>query len=214
MHIRHKTVNFRIAFLLAAGSVPSTLISVGLVQYLHQRYNNLINGFILHALGITLILVAILLVLKPFLLKRLERSRIEKEKVAALEGKSNLSSGRWEKRYRPLLTILIGAIVGFLVGLTSVGSGTLIIVSIAFLFPKLGPKELVGTDIFQAFMLLAAGVIGYLMANTINWTIVTLLLIGSLPGVVLGSKFSKYIPDRLMRPIIATVLAISGWKLI
>jgi uncharacterized membrane protein YfcA len=105
-------------------------------------------------------------------------------------------------------------VVGFLVGLTSVGSGTLIIVSLAFMFPRLGPKELVGTDIFQAFMLLASGVIGYLMAGTINWTIVLLLLLGSLPGVFLGSKLSKYLPDRLMRPVLATVLAISGWKLL
>lgn len=214
VHIRHKTVNFKIAFLLAAGSVPGTIVSVGLVQYVRQHYSNFVNGFILHALGFTLIVVAILLVLKPFVVKHLERRRFEKEKQNALAGKSTPSVSQWEKHYHAPVTVLIGAIVGFLVGLTSVGSGTLIIVSLAFLFPRLGPKELVGTDIFQAFMLLAAGVIGYLVANTINWTIVLLLLCGSLPGVFLGSKFSKYIPDRFMRPILATVLAISGWKLI
>ncbi|HLG63881.1 MAG TPA: sulfite exporter TauE/SafE family protein [Ktedonosporobacter sp.] len=214
VHIRHKTVNFKIAFLLAAGSVPATLLSVGLVQYIRQHYSSFIDGFILHALGFTLIMVAILLVLKPFLIKKLEKRRIEKENQRAAAGKSFQGPSVWEKRYRLPVTVLVGAIVGFLVGLTSVGSGTLIIVSLAFLFPKLGPKELVATDIFQAFMLLAAGVIGYLVANTINWTIVLLLLCGSLPGVFLGSKFSKYIPDRFMRPILATVLAISGWKLI
>ncbi|HEU5227467.1 MAG TPA: sulfite exporter TauE/SafE family protein [Ktedonobacteraceae bacterium] len=214
VHIRHKTVNFKIALLLAAGSVPATLLSVGLVQYIRQHYGNFVNGFILHALGFTLIIVAALLVLKPFLLRHMEQRRMQKEKQVVLAGKTIHSVSLWEKRYRAPVTVLIGAVVGFLVGLTSVGSGTLIIVSMAFLFPKLGPKELVGTDIFQAFMLLAAGVIGYLVSNTINWTIVLLLLIGSLPGVFLGSKFSKYIPDRFMRPIIATVLAISGWKLI
>jgi uncharacterized membrane protein YfcA len=121
---------------------------------------------------------------------------------------------KWEKYYRPAIIILVGAVVGFLVGLTSVGSGTLIIVSLAFLFPRLTAKELVGTDIFQAFMLLAAGAIAYITAGTINWSIVGLLLIGSLPGVYLGSKLSKYIPDRYMRPVLATVLIISGWKLI
>jgi len=105
-------------------------------------------------------------------------------------------------------------VVGFLVGLTSVGSGTLIIVSLAFLFPRLTTKQLVGTDIFQAFMLLASAVIGYLNAGTINWTLVMLLLIGSLPGVLIVSRWSKYIPDRFMRPVLATVLVISGWKLI
>jgi len=63
-------------------------------------------------------------------------------------------------------------------------------------------------------MLLAAGAIGYLMAGTINWPIVGLLLIGSLPGVFVGSKLSKFIPEPWMRPVLASVLVISGWKLI
>lgn len=210
VHIRQKNVNFRVAFWLAIGSVPSTLLSVGLVQYLRKQYSGVINGVILHTLGVTLILVALLLVIKPFVMKRIERKNLE----ATRRGEVIVPNSMWEHYYRPAITIVIGAIVGFLVGLTSVGSGTLIIVSLAFLFPKLGPKELVGTDIFQAFMLLAAGVIGYLTAGTINWTLVMLLLIGSLPGVFLGSKLSKYIPERYMRPVLATVLALSGFKLI
>ncbi|HJT58508.1 MAG TPA: sulfite exporter TauE/SafE family protein [Ktedonobacteraceae bacterium] len=218
VHIRQKQVDFSVALWLACGSVPATLLSVGLVQYIRKTDSNLINGFILHALGFTLILVAVLLVLKPFLMRRLEQRKVEREKQAALvqgEGQATtVKSNRWEKHYRPIVTILVGAFVGFLVGLTSVGSGTLIIVSIAFLFPKLTPKELVGTDVFQAFMLLAAGAIGYLTAGTINWGIAGMLLIGSLPGVLLGSRLSKYIPDRYMRPVLATVLVISGVKLI
>jgi uncharacterized membrane protein YfcA len=73
---------------------------------------------------------------------------------------------------------------------------------------------LVGTDIFQAFMLLAAGAIGYLTAGNINFPLAGMLLIGSLPGVYLGSKMSKYIPDRYLRPVMATVLVVSGLKLI
>lgn len=215
VHIRQKNVNFKVALWLAYGSVPATLLSVGLVQYLRKHYNSVINSVILHTLGFTLITVAILLVIKPFVMNRLEQRSQEKRKQAALRGEiASSKPSRWEQYYRPVVTALIGAVVGFLVGLTSVGSGTLIIVSLAFLFPKLGPKELVGTDIFQAFMLLASGVIGYLMAGTINWTLVLLLLLGSLPGVFIGSKLSKYIPDRFMRPILATVLAISGLKLI
>lgn len=218
VHIRQKQVDFSIALWLACGSVPATLLSVGLVQYIRKNYGNLINGVILHALGFTLILVAVLLVLKPLLMRYLEQRRLEREKQAALaQGDGQVAavkSSRWEKRYRPMVTILVGAVVGFLVGLTSVGSGTLIIVSIAFLFPRLAPKELVGTDVFQAFMLLTAGAIGYLVAGTINWGIAGMLLIGSLPGVLLGSRLSKYIPDRYMRPVLATVLVISGVKLI
>src|SRR5690348_10090756 len=215
VHIRQKTVNFQIALWLACGSVPSTLLSVGLVQYLRTHYSNLINGFLMHTLGFTLMTVAALLVIKPFIMKEVERRNMARLKQAALKGEIvTQEPGRWEKRYRPLLTAVVGAVVGFLVGLTSVGSGTLIIVSLAFMFPRLGPRELVGTDIFQAFMLLASGVIGYLLSGTINWPIVLLLLAGSLPGVFLGSKLSKYMPDSILRPLLASVLAISGWKLL
>ena len=224
VHIRQKNVNFKVALWLACGSVPATFLSVGLVQYIHKHYGNVVNDIILHAIGYTLMLVAVLLVLKPFIMRLIERRNLEARKKAVLriEGGSAAEtdsvkqpdSNRWEKRYRPLVTALVGAFVGFLVGLTSVGSGTLIIVSLAFLFPRLTAKELVGTDIFQALLLLSAGSIGYLGAGTIKWPLVGMLLIGSLPGVYLGSKLSKFIPDRYLRPIMATVLVISGVKLI
>ena len=219
VHIRQKNVNFRVALWLALGSVPATFLSVTLVQYIRKHNGVAINSIILPAIGCTLILVAIMLVIKPFLMRMVEKRQVEarKQAVLAVEGQgleSKPTASLWEKRYRPILTIAIGAFVGFLVGLTSVGSGTLIIVSLAFLFPRLTAKELVGTDIFQAFMLLASGAIAYLTAGTINWQIVGLLLIGSLPGVFLGSKLSKYIPEPYMRPVLAVVLAISGWKLI
>jgi len=216
VHIRQKNVNFKVALWLACGSVPATLLSVGLVQYIRKHYGAVVNGVILHALGFTLVLVAVLLILKPFILRYFDQRRLEKQKQEALTGEmgSAEQANKWEKWYRPVVTALVGAVVGFLVGLTSVGSGTLIIVSIAFLFPRLTSKELVGTDIFQAFMLLASGAIAYFIAGTINWPIVGMLLIGSLPGVYLGSKSSKFIPERYMRPVLATVLAISGLKLI
>jgi uncharacterized protein len=216
VHIRQKTVNFKIVLWLACGSVPATMLGVSLVQYIRHQYGDLINGIILRSIGFTLLLVAVLLVAKPYILRRLERKNLEAQKQAALKGEMMISqnSSRWEMRYRPLVVALVGASVGFLVGLTSVGSGTLIIVALAFLFPKLSSKELVGADIVHAVMLHIAGAIVYFNAGTINWTLVLLLLIGSLPGVFLGSKLSKYIPDRFMRPILATVLAISGVKLI
>ncbi len=216
IHIRQKNVNFKVALWLACGSVPATLLSVGLVQYIRKHYGAVVNGVILHALGFTLVLVAVMLVLKPFIMRYFNQRRLEKQKQEALSGEisSTERSKNWEKRYRPIVTAMVGAVVGFLVGLTSVGSGTLIIVSIAFLFPRLTSKELVGTDIFQAFMLLASGAIAYIVAGTINWPIVGMLLIGSLPGVYLGSKSSKFIPERYMRPVLATVLAVSGLKLI
>jgi len=216
VHFRQKNVNVKVALWLACGSVPATLLSVGLVQFIRKHYGALVNGVILHALGFTLVLVAVLLILKPFIMRYLDQRRVEKQKQKMLSGELSYTNqtDHWEKWYRPAVTAMVGAVVGFLVGLTSVGSGTLIIVSLAFLFPRLTSKELVGTDIFQAFMLLASGAIAYIIAGTINWPIVGMLLIGSLPGVYLGSKSSKFIPERFMRPVLATVLAISGLKLI
>lgn len=219
VHFQQKSVNretLKIALWLACGSVPATVAGVGLVQYTRQHYGDLINGLILHAIGFTLLLVAVLLLIKPFIMRRLDRNELEAQKQEAMHNAENKkpTPSLWVKRYRPLVTILIGLIVGFLVGLTSVGSGTLIIVALAFIFPRLSSKELVGADIVHAVMLHIAGTIVYFNAGTINWTIVGLLLIGSLPGVFLGSKLSKYVPDRIMRPVLATVLVISGWKLL
>lgn len=219
VHIQQKSVkreNLKIALWLACGSVPATILGVGLVQYTRKNYGDAINGIIIHTIGFTLLLVAVLLLAKPYIMRRLERKNLEAQKQEALKTGAVTPQDLtpWEKRYRPLVTALIGAFVGFLVGLTSVGSGTLIIVALAFLFPRLSSRELVGADIVHAVMLHIAGAIVYFNAGTINWTIVILLLIGSLPGVFLGSKSSKYIPDRFMRPVLATVLVVSGWKLI
>ena len=216
VHIRQKFVNFKVAFWLACGSVPATLVSVFLVQYVRKHYGNVINTIVVNAIGVVLITVAILLLLHPFITNFLDKRRLERKKQeepsTASANSTNEKTG--SNRYRLVLTVILGAVVGFLVGLTSVGSGTLIIVSLFFLFPKLTPKELVGTDVFQAFIMLLAGAIGYIFGGTINWTLVGLLLIGSLPGVVIGSRLSKYVPNKYLRPAIATVMAISGWKLI
>ncbi len=209
VHIRHKHVNFRVALWLACGSIPATLISVLLVQYVRKHYGTLVNGIIVHAIGFVLILVAILIFFRPYLLRWIERRQQAKIKREALGQESHRNV--WA---RPLATALVGAVVGFLVGLTSVGSGTLIIVAIAFLYPKLAPKELVGTDVFQAFLLLLAGFFGYLGSGSINWPIVGLLLVGSLPGVLIGSVLSKYIPNQYLNPVLAIVLGLSGLKLI
>ncbi|HEY7416509.1 MAG TPA: sulfite exporter TauE/SafE family protein [Ktedonobacteraceae bacterium] len=216
VHVRQRQVNFRVALWLACGSVPSTILSIFMVQYVRHHYGNLINDLIIHAIGGVLLLVAVLLFLKPYLMRIIDRRNQEQSKqVALVEDKGeSVEKSAIKSWRRPVATALIGAVVGFLVGLTSVGSGTLIIVSIAFLFPRLTPKELVGTDIFQAFLMLLAGSLAYLGTGSINWNIVGLLLIGSLPGVFLGSRLSKYIPNRYMNPVLAVVLAVSGWKLL
>jgi hypothetical protein len=210
VHIRHKHVNFRVAFWLACGSVPATLISVLFVQYIRKRSNTLINTIIVQDIGFVLILVAVLLLLKPNLMRWINHRQQEKLKQEEFPQEEK----RQHVWVRPAATVLVGAVVGSLVGLTSVGSGTLIIAAIAFLYPGLSSKEMVGTDIFQAFLLLLAGVFGYLGSGMINWPIVGLLLLGSLPGVLIGSMLSKHIPNQYLNLALAIVLGLSGLKLI
>ena len=138
VHFRQKNVNIKIALWLACGSVPATVVGVSIVQYMHKHLGNAINDVIIHTIGFTLVLVAILLVAKPFVMRRVARKQLEEAKQAALSDQpapaENVS--RWHTRYRPLVTALIGAVVGLLVGLTSVGSGTLIIVCLLYTSPS------------------------------------------------------------------------------
>jgi uncharacterized protein len=216
VHMRQKHVHFGAVLWLACGSIPATFLSVWLAQSLHKHIGKTSDGMIVHIIGYTLLFVAILLLIKPRLMRWLDRrsQNLHKERLIAGEAMLAESQASWQRVYRPLLMIFIGAVVGFLVGLTSVGSGALIIVSLAFLFPHLTTKELVGTDVFQAFLLMASGTVGYATAGTIHWTLVGLLLLGSIPGVLIGSSLSKYVPERIMQPLLVVVLAISGWKLI
>lgn len=218
VHIRQGFVKLKIALLLACGSVPATLSGALLVNMLRQRSGALVNTVIVHALGVVLLAVATLLVLRPSLARLVKPKQHEVLKQQANLRCTNTGevtfSTSWVQGWKPFLTVLIGAVVGFLVGLTSVGSGSLITVALLLLFPQLSLKELVGTDIFQAFLMLLAGSVGYFLNGAINWTITGLLLVGALPGVLLGSRLSKYIPNAYMRPLLALLLAASGWKLI
>src|SRR5713226_78853 len=87
VHIRQKNVNLKVALWLACGSVPATILGVGIVQYIRKHYGDVINGVIVHAIGFTLLLVAVLLVAKPFIMRRVERKNLEVQKEAALSGK-------------------------------------------------------------------------------------------------------------------------------
>src|SRR5262252_3602860 len=110
VHFRQKNVNYKIALWLACGSVPATLLSVSLVQYIRKHYGAVVNGVILHALGFTLVLVAVMLVLKPFIMRYFDQRRIEKQKRETFaEGMSSTErSNRWETWYRPVVTAMVG----------------------------------------------------------------------------------------------------------
>jgi len=109
---------------------------------------------------------------------------------------------------------IVGAVIGFLVGLTSVGSGTLIIVSLLFLYPRGETKDLVGTDVFHAAMLVSAASLAQLAAGNVNVPMMLSLLLGSVPGVLLGSRLALGFPEQFLRLSLASVMLVSGSKLL
>jgi hypothetical protein len=113
---------------------------------------------------------------------------------------------------RPVPTIVIGMIGGVIVGLTSVGSGSLMIVLLLFLYPMLSAGQLVGTDLTQAVPLTAAAALGALIFGTVQFGVTASLVVGSVPAVLIGSYLSSRAPDRYIRPIITFVIFASGLK--
>jgi hypothetical protein len=117
-----------------------------------------------------------------------------------------------EVTVHPLRTIAIGMTGGLVVGMTSVGSGSLMIVLLLFLYPAIGANQLVGTDLSQALPLTAAAALGALAFGSVQFAVTTSLIIGSVPAVLVGSVLSSRAPDRYIRPAITFVIFASGLK--
>lgn len=119
-----------------------------------------------------------------------------------------------EIRPRPLPTVLVGVAGGFMVGMTSVGSGSLMIVLLLALYPRLAARNLVGTDLVQAVPLIAAATLGHALFGHISLGLTASLVIGSVPGVYLGARLSSWAPDGLIRPALVVVLLATALKML
>ena len=197
VHIRQHTVDHTIVKRLAMGSIPGALAGIGLLVVLRRHGVQHEDKVVVMVLGVALVCVALALYARTFLGKRLHWPEQE------------LAS-----RGRGWLTSVVGLLVGFLVSITSVGSGTLIIASLSFLYPATPLKKLVGSDIFHALFLVGVSALGHAGLGTINYRLLAGLLAGSLPGVWIGSKLSFRFPENVLRPILATTLLYLGLKLL
>jgi uncharacterized membrane protein YfcA len=202
VHFYQKTAHHKIILYLALGSLPSSLLGVRLIQHMKLQASDAVEVYVAKALGFTLIIVAATLFLKSFLTNVSGRSETSAEKAFHMD------------RSKKLKTILIGAVVGFLVGLTSVGSGTLIVMAMVILYPTLSPRTIVGTDVIHGAFLVSVAGLAHYQAGNIDSILVMNLLLGSVPGVILGSRLTTLCPAGVLRPILASVLMISGLKLI
>ncbi|MCL4471298.1 MAG: sulfite exporter TauE/SafE family protein [Gammaproteobacteria bacterium] len=199
VHGRKGTVNWKIVGLLAAGSLPAALVTIGMLKLLAADTSRL-QGLITDALGVALILTALALLFKDRLITSMAQGRIA-------------SSGM--HRWRAPTTILAGVVLGALVTLTSVGAGALGAVVLFLLYPRLPAAHIVGTDLAYAVPLVTiAGLGHFYFLGTVDVPLLGSLLLGSLPGIWLGSHIGTAIPERVLRPILGGMLAFIGVKLI
>ncbi len=195
VHLRAGTVNRRLVRLMVMGSVPAAFFGAYLLHVLGNAKSA--QHHIEVALGIALLVGAGAMVLR-FALDR--RSGNRRTATAA------------ELTPRPLPTIAIGVLGGVIVGMTSVGSGSLMIVLLLFVYPMIGANQLVGTDLTQAVPLTLAAALGAVAFGHIEIGITASLILGSVPAVLIGSLLSSSVPDRYVRPAIAFVIFASGLK--
>jgi uncharacterized membrane protein YfcA len=205
VHGRRGTVNWPLVRWLAAGSIPAAFGGVFLLKHLGN--GDVVEARLKVALGIALVVASASIVAKGFL--QLRRAR--RAEGLVLAGKTVETEPLVVK---PILTLLIGVLGGVIVGMTSVGSGSLIIVSLMLLYPMLRSRELVGTDLTQAIPLVAAAAFGHILFGDFRLSLTSSILVGSIPGVFLGARLSSQAPDGLIRPALVVVLLGSALKLL
>jgi uncharacterized membrane protein YfcA len=195
VHARRGSVNFRLVGWMSAGSVPAAFTGTYLLHLLGNSKSATDNVEI--ALGAALLLGAMSMVLRIVVDRR--------------SGNERIGSARQVTVNRPV-TVLIGVAGGLIVGMTSVGAGSLMVVLLMFVYPTLAANQLVGTDLAQAIPLTASAALGALVFGHVAIPLTTSVILGSVPAVLVGSLLSTRVPDRYLRPVIMCVIFASGLK--
>ena len=197
VHHRHDNIDWAITKRLALGSVPAAALTLLVLAQLGVQGHGA-TGLISIALGVALLLTAASLFFRQRLLDLAHRRP---------------PSADFQKR-TPALTVLVGAIVGALVTISSVGAGALGVTALTFLYPNLATRRIVGSDIAHAVPLTLVAGLGHWWLGTVDVVLLASLLIGSLPGIALGAHFATKVPERALRGLLASVLLLIGGKLI
>ena len=204
VHIRNGSVRWDLVRWLCVGSVPAAFCGVLIARALGhgQHVENLIQK----SLGVALVIAASGLFVRAYL-RLAERAR---NRDASREADP---LGPPQLVIKPVPTVLIGIVGGVVVGMTSVGSGSLIIIALMYLYPNLRASELVGTDLVQAVPLVASAALGHILFGDFKLGLTTSLLVGSIPGAFIGAQLSSRLPGALIRRALAFVLLASALKL-
>jgi uncharacterized protein len=193
-HFRMKTVNMELVKWLSFGSVPAAVLGVAIVSVLQDHIGeDRLDSLVYAVLGGTLLMVGVITLTRALILRDLvvERDRFEVE------------------RRHKVAAIVIGATTGFVIGITSAGSGTVIAILLIAVY-RLAPKRVVGTDVFHAAILLWAAGIAHWVGGNVDFTLAANILIGSIPGVVIGAALSDKAPQGFIRTALGLVLVGSG----
>jgi uncharacterized membrane protein YfcA len=201
VHVRRGTVAWRLVGWLCLGSVPAGFCGVLVLRAL--GHGPQVQHDVELAIAWALAVAVASIVVKAIISTRRGGDRSGEAAVAAKE-----------VAVKPLPTVLIGVVGGFMVGMTSVGSGSLMMVLLLALYPRLATKSLVGTDLVQAVPLIAAATLGHALYGHISLGLTASLVIGSVPGVYLGARWSSSAPDALIKPALVVVLLATSLKML
>jgi uncharacterized protein len=194
IHFRKGTVHFGLVRWLALGSVPSAFLGAYIISHLH------VEDGLKKLLGTVLLVAAVAMIAK---------ATLGAKRRGGLEGEA-----AQELQVKRVATFFVGLVGGLIVGMTSVGSGSLMIVVLMMMYPRLSMKELVGTDLVQAVPLVLSAAIGHAIFGDLQLGITGSLLIGSIPGVIIGASLSARARDSYIRPVLVVVLTLSALKLL
>jgi uncharacterized protein len=206
VHLRRGTVHLGLVKWLCVGSVPGAFLGVLLLRFLGEGGD--LQEILLTALGVVLVLASLAMSLKAYLRLLARERRRARGRAAAPE-----RALKTVRVNRPA-TVLVGACGGLIVGMTSVGAGSLMIVSLLLLYPSIRAGQLVGTDLVQAVPLVASASLGHLLFGDFGLALTASVLVGAIPGVWLGARVSSHSPGGLVRRALILILFASGAKLL
>jgi len=207
-HGKHGSVDWGIVRWLALGSLPLSLITLYVLKNL-MEVGKEITGAITFSLGVALLLTACALLVRSVLLRK-----AAKEQELDDDHSTPDNSGRFSPRWEKVATVLTGAVLGVLVTLSSVGAGALGTVALLFLYPRMTTLKIVGTDLAHAIPLTAIAGLGHLSLGNVDLELLGSLLVGSVPGIWVGSHLSARIPEYFLRPVLAILLLVIGVKFV
>ena len=200
VHWKHGKPNIRLASLLIVASVPTAFAGAFIIQAFGGGEGEATEGFLTIAIGCALLFTAGTYALRMYLQLR------------------HVTSGNTiseeDPRLRVVPTLLVGALGGLLVGITSVGSGSLIMVALLLLYPTLSAIKLVGTDLVQAVPLVLSAAISHVLVTGVDWSVLIPLIVGGTPGTFLGARLANWVSQSVIRRGIVIVLTLTGLKML